>query len=236
MRSRTTRWARASVLIGALALAPLWQVGGVQAQTVGTVQSDILVLDPDRLFAGTEVGQRLTRQYQDERDRLIAHNRELEAQLKAEEQALTDARKGMDPSEFRDKADAFDTKVRAIRQENDRKARELERGRELAPRALMRIAEPILIQVMRDAGGEIILDSRQVLLRADAIDITDLAITRIDAAIGDGTGLRDSNGKPLLPEDGVPDAPQQPAAQGGDGTAAPDAAPEAAPAPAAPQE
>ncbi|MFX0544399.1 OmpH family outer membrane protein [Roseovarius sp. S1116L3] len=158
-----------------------------QAQDVGTIQSEILVLDPDRLFSGTQVGQRLTDQYQAERDALIANNRELEAELRAEEQALTEARKTMTASEFRAEADAFDDKVRSIRAENDRKARDLERGRELAPLSLMRMAEPILVQVMRDTGGKIILDNRQVLLRADAIDITDIAIARIDAAIGDGS-------------------------------------------------
>ncbi|MFX0540128.1 OmpH family outer membrane protein [Roseovarius sp. S4756] len=165
-----------------------------QAQDVGTIQSEILVLDPDRLFSGTQVGQRLTDQYQAERDALIANNRELEAELRAEEQALTEARKTMTATEFRAEADAFDDKVRSIRAENDRKARDLERGRELAPLSLMRMAEPILIQVMRDTGGKIILDSRQVLLRADAIDITDLAIARIDAVIGDGSGMTSNRG------------------------------------------
>ncbi len=160
-----------------------------QAQDIGTIQSEILTLDPDRLFAGTEVGQRLTEQYQSERDDLIANNRELEAELRAEEQALTDARKTMSAPQFRAQADAFDAKVRSIRAENDRKVRDLERGRELAPLSLMRMAEPILVQVMRDTGGKIILDNRQVLLRADVIDITDLAIARVDAEIGDGSGL-----------------------------------------------
>ncbi|WP_324754575.1 OmpH family outer membrane protein [Roseovarius sp. Pro17] len=176
------------------ALALFLALGGVhaanaQAQDIGTIQSEILTLDPDRLFAETEVGQRLTEQYQSERDALIANNRELEAELRAEEQALTDARKTMSAPEFRAEADAFDAKVRSIRAENDQKVRDLERGRELAPLSLMRMAEPILVQVMRDTGGKIILDNRQVLLRADVIDITDLAIARVDAEIGDGSGL-----------------------------------------------
>ena len=183
----------AAVLIGA-ALAG-W-ASHAQGQDVGAVQSDILVLDPDRLFSETLVGQRLTRQYQAERDALIATNREIEAELRAEEQALTDARQTMTASEFREAADAFDARVRSIRAENERKARDLERGREIAPLTLMRMAEPILVQVMRDTGGTIILDNRQVLLRADVIDITDLAITRIDARIGDGSGAVAPGGAP----------------------------------------
>ncbi|WP_377168736.1 OmpH family outer membrane protein [Roseovarius aquimarinus] len=175
------------------------------AQDVGTVQSEILVLDPDRLFAETLVGQRLTDQYQAERDALIANNRELEAELRAEEQALTEARKTMTPQAFRAEADAFDERVRSIRAENDRRARDLERGRELAPLTLMRMAEPILVQLMRDTGGKIILDNRQVLLRADVIDITSLAVARIDAQIGDGSGVEP--GAEAAPEEGA-EAPE----------------------------
>ena len=50
----------------------------------------------------------------------------------------------------------------------------------------MRNIEPVLVQLMRDSGGTVIMDLRSVLLRADVIDITDLAILRVDATIGNG--------------------------------------------------
>ncbi len=209
MRAAAVRITWASALFGALAfiVTPGLLLPGraAQAQDTGTIKSEILTLDPDRLFSSTLVGQRLTAQYEAERDRLIASNRELEAELRAEEQALTDARKTMKPKEFRAEADAFDAKVRSIRQENDRKARDLERGREIAPLSLMRMAEPILIDLMRETGGKIILDNRQVLLRADTIDITDLAVARVDARIGDGSKLNVEEGTPPVPEGTVQD-------------------------------
>lgn len=134
------RLVRGAALIAGLTVC---HVNGAQAQDVGVVQSQISVLDPDRLFAESQVGQRLTDQYQSERDALIASNRELEAQLRGEEQALTASRSTMNATDFRAEADAFDARVRSIRTENERKARDLERGRELAPLALMRMAEPI---------------------------------------------------------------------------------------------
>ncbi len=199
-RWSATRTARISAALSVCAALMQAVPNAAQGQDVGAVQSEILVLDPDRLFADSLVGQRLTSQYQAERDALIANNREIEAELRAEEQALTDARKTMTAAEFRAEADAFDAKVRSIRAENDRKARDLERGREIAPLSLMRVAEPILVQVMRDTGGKIILDNRQVLLRADVIDITDLAIARIDAQIGDGSGVMPDSTAPQTPE------------------------------------
>lgn len=188
------------------------------SQDVGTVQSEILVLDPERLFNETRVGQRLIQQYQTERENLIASNRTIEAELRAEEQSLTDQRPDMSASDFRSAADAFDAKVRELRAENERRAIDLERGREIAPLSLMRMAEPILVELMRDAGGTIILDSHQVLLRANVIDITDLAISRVDAAIGDGSG--DSPGMEMR------EAPAE------DGAPAPDEAPGINPEPA----
>ena len=194
IKKRGTRLAALSLaMVTILAIAP---PPSAKAQEADTIQSTILVLDPDRLFAGTEVGQKLTEEYLNERDDLIANNRELEAELKAEEQALTDARETMSAVQFRTEADAFDKKVRSIRLENEQKARDLERGRELAPLTVMRMAEPILVQIMRDTGGQIILDSRQVLLRADTIDITNLAIERVDAAIGDGANVDPETGRP----------------------------------------
>ncbi len=212
MRAIAARTTWASALMGALALfgAPVLILPGAAAQTQAqdseVIQSEILTLDPDRLFSGTMVGQRLTAQYEAQRDRLIASNRELEAELRAEEQALTDARKAMTPKDFRAQADAFDAKVRSIRQENDRKARDLERGREIAPLSLMRMAEPLLVELMRETGGKIILDNRQVLLRADAIDITDLAVARIDARIGDGSELNVEDSAQAVPEGATPDS------------------------------
>ena len=62
------------------------------AQNVGVVQSEILVLDPDRLFAETLLGQRINRAYLAKREQLIARNRTIEAELEAEELALTELR------------------------------------------------------------------------------------------------------------------------------------------------
>jgi len=141
-------------------------------------------------------------QYQNEREKLIATNRRIEAELRAEEKSLTEQRPEMAPDAFRSAADSFDAKVRDLRADNERRALDLERGREIAPLSLMRMAEPILVDLMRDAGGTIILDSRQVLLRANVIDITDLAILRIDEAIGDGSA---QDLDPGLAEEGAPE-------------------------------
>ncbi|WP_135504799.1 OmpH family outer membrane protein [Roseovarius aestuariivivens] len=164
----------------------------VRAQDVGIVQSQILVLDPEQLFERSKLGQALAADLQAQREALIARNRDLEAQLSAEEQALTDLRDTTSPEEFRDMADAFDEKVQQIRRDSDARVRRLERNRERAPVDFMRRVEPVLVELMREAGGLVVLDRRNVLIQAGVIDITEIAVARIDAILGDG---RDATGE-----------------------------------------
>jgi Skp family chaperone for outer membrane proteins len=186
----------------------------VQAQDVGVVQSEILVLDPERLFSQTELGERMTAEYQAARESLSNRNRRLEAELEAEEQALTEQRETLSPEAFRELADEFDAKVQRIRRESDTAVRNLERRWELAPVSFMRRVEPVLVELMQDAGGAVVLDARSVLLRADVVDITDLAASRINAEIGKGPAPR-------------PEQPPAPEATGSEQTAPQDAPPEA---------
>ncbi|MGD9866344.1 MAG: OmpH family outer membrane protein, partial [Pseudodonghicola sp.] len=50
----------------------------------------------------------------------------------------------------------------------------------------LRAARPVLETLMRETGAGVILERNSVFLSANATDITDEAIARIDAAIGDG--------------------------------------------------
>lgn len=193
------------LLSGWLALLP----GTGQAQDVGVVQSDVLVLDPDRLFTETQFGQRLNADYLAQREDLIARNRELEAALEAEEKSLTGMRAETTPEEFRDLADAFDAKVQQIRRDSDRAVRDLELSRERAPVIFMRTVEPVLVELMRDAGGAVILDVRSVLLRADVIDITGVAIERINQRIGQGSDTGTAQGQDDSAEQPEPSGPAE---------------------------
>ncbi|MEL7256646.1 MAG: OmpH family outer membrane protein [Pseudomonadota bacterium] len=161
---------------GSLVIGP----GAAPAQDVGVVQSQILVVDPERLFNQTQLGQSYLVRIQEERDALIARNRQIEAQLEAEEKSLTEKREEATPEEFREMADDFDARVQEIRRDSERRVRDLERNRERAPVEFMRQVEPVLVEIMRAAGGVVVVDARNVLLRADVIDITDVAIARID--------------------------------------------------------
>lgn len=212
---------RALLMAAALLAGPVWSVAGagpVAAQSVGVVQSDILVVDPEQLFERTRLGQSINDRLQEEREELIALNRKLEAELEAEERALTQRRDNTSPEVFRDLADAFDEKVQKIRADSQRRVREHERNRERAPLDFLRRVEPVLVELMREAGAAVVMDRRTVLLQADVVDITEAAVQRIDSTLGpdapEGTAPQEA-----APDETPPDPPQD-----GEG-AAPDAAP-----------
>ena len=184
----------ACVLLGRLAALVLLLAAGVfagqgQAQQLGLPDSAILTLSADRLFSDSAFGLRITAEVEAEGAVLAAENRRIEAGLTAEEKDLTQRRSEMDPEAFRTLADAFDQKVQAIRQEQENKARALNQIGEKARGDFLQAAAPVLENLMRESGAGVILERSNVFMSANTTDITDLAIERIDAAIGDGATL-----------------------------------------------
>ena len=174
-----------------LALLAMLGCGGAvvpaaQAQQLGLPQSAILTISSDRLFNESEFGKRVGREIEADGRVLAAENRRIEAELTEEEQALTDRRASMDPTEFRALADAFDEKVQFIRTAQDAKLRALDQRSDEARAQFFEAARPVLGNLMRETGAGVILERASVFASASATDITDLAISRMNEAIGEG--------------------------------------------------
>lgn len=174
----------------------------IRAQQMGVVQSDVVVIDPERLLTETLYGRRLQSEIQTARERLIAQNDRVAADLEAEELALTEKRATTPPDEFRALADAFDQKVEQLRLEAEQMSRDLERRRDLAPVQFMRVIQPVLSELLQEAEAVVMLDVRTVLLRAEVADVSDLAIARINERIG--TGPATPEAQPEAPEPAEP--------------------------------
>lgn len=170
----------------ALSLALAGSALAASAQQLGLPQSDILTISSERLFAESLFGKRIAAEIEAQSASLASENRRIEAELTAEEKALTEKRAGMNPTEFRSLADAFDEKVQIIRKTQDTKARALAQKSETARVQFLEAARPVLGAVMQEAGAGVILERSSVFLSANATDITEIAIERIDAAIGAG--------------------------------------------------
>lgn len=177
---------------GPSAPTPLGTVG--QGLPFGVPLSGVLTLRSDVLFSDSAFGRRVAREIDAEGAVLTAENRRIEAELRAEEQELTERRKIMEPEDFRRLADAFDQKVQEIRRVQDAKLEDINRMRDDARREFLTVSLPILQEIMRESGAGAILEKSTVLLSADAADITQLAIQRVDAILGDGRS-QDDGGK-----------------------------------------
>jgi Skp family chaperone for outer membrane proteins len=184
----------------AVLAACLWAAAGAASAQQPQVElpPPVLTIDADRLLAESAFGRALATEVDDAARRLAEENRRIEADLLAEESALTERRGMMSPDEFRPMADAFDEKVQRLRTEQDEKERALADLREEGRQRFFRLAVPILSEIVREQGALVLLDRRDVFLSADSIDITEEAIARIDAA-----------GEP--PETAPADAPRVPA-------------------------
>lgn len=187
----------------AYAAALLLGLHGASAQvTSGSsppVTPQILTIDQDRLFSETVFGGRVSAELESETSALTAENRRIEAELIAEERKLTDLRETMEPEPFQEMANAFDAKVQQIRAEQDAKSRNLQQRADAERQRFFREIVPVLGQIVRERGAVVILDRREVFLSADSIDITDQAISRINARLGVGPGPDAEDG----PENGA---------------------------------
>lgn len=160
------------------ALAPLMG----QAQEEELPRSQILTIDSTRLFPETLFGQSILEAIREERIAFAAENREIARAFREEELALTEQRDTLSREEFARLAEDFDARVQAAREERDaQEARLATRGEE-QERAFLQQVQPVLTDIMAEAGALVLIEASTVLLRADAIDVTNIAIARIDEA------------------------------------------------------
>lgn len=174
--------------------SPREPAGPAANNTPVTVPSPVLTIDPDRLFSGSKFGLRIQKELEDAARALASENRRIEAELSAEELELTQKRGTMAPEAFRKVADDFDAKVKRIRAEQDAKNTAITNRREAERQKFLQLVLPILGELMREDGAVALLNQQSIFLSFRGIDITDQAIARIDAKIGDGAALDGGSG------------------------------------------
>lgn len=151
-----------------------------------TPQAQFRVLDQERLFRESALGQQILAQIRAAEATLEAENQALFDQLAAEERALTAARATLAPEDFRAQADAFEVRVEAIRAERAERSRTLAQQNEAAAQRFFNAALPVLVQLMNEAGIQALFKPEVMILGPDWLDITQDAITALDAALAEG--------------------------------------------------
>lgn len=143
----------------------------------------LLILDQERFFLESDFGRAAAERERQAADALEQENKRIEAELVAEEQALTTQRKTLPAAEFAAKAEAFDQKVERIRSEQDAKSRQITEARDKDRKAFLQAAVPVLGDLLKQKQATAILDKNLVIVSLSAIDVTDEAIAMVDAAL-----------------------------------------------------
>ena len=147
--------------------------------------SPVLTLDQDRMYAASAFGKRVQTDLQKQSNDLSKENRKIEAALEAEERRLTEERANMASEEFQKLATDFDERVTGIRRAQASKTDNIRRQAEAERARFFEAAFPILLELVEESGAVAILNNTSVIFSIRQIDITDAAIARIDAAIGE---------------------------------------------------
>lgn len=192
MRSAARRVVRGPLIVAAglsvaLSAAPAPTFAQTAApETRAAPIVGVLVLNQERLLTESVYGQRIQSELEEASSRLAAENRAIEAELTADELALTEQRPTLEADAFRVLADRFDERVEGIRAAQEAKARDLGVQADRARQQFYDRAAPILLDIVRARGAAVLMDSRSVLLSAELVDITDAAIAAVNERLGNG--------------------------------------------------
>lgn len=140
----------------------------------------VLVFDRSRVLNQSQVGAALESRINDARAALLVENDQIYADLEAEEQQISDEKASMGEAEFRARAQAFDDKVTEVRQRQDEKARDIQKLYDDGLAEIEQEMNSVLAEIARDLGAVVVFERNQVYLMSGAIDISRIAIEKLD--------------------------------------------------------
>ena len=149
---------------------------------VGALAGGVRLLDMERLLTESQAGRALLDDLEAAERALEAENQSLADDLSREERELTALRPELSPEEFRARADDFDRRVEIIRSERARLAQELAQRYDREAQRFFDAALPVLEELMQDQGITALLRPEAVIIAADWLDVTAMAIERLDRA------------------------------------------------------
>jgi len=150
-------------------------------QIMGQIDQQILVLNRERLFVTSKVGQAVLAEENAMKEAHQDEGLRLDAELEEEERFLTKKRTELSAEEFETLAIDFDSKVVAVRRDHQEKSEVLARELEQLRQSFFEQIVPIVANIMKDRGASLVFDQRNVLFTGPNVDITQDVIDRLDA-------------------------------------------------------
>jgi len=159
-----------------------WSVASAQESKLST-DIGVLVVDMQRIQRDAAAAKSVRAQSAAMRDKLKTTIGDRARAISREETELAELRERMDAAEFRVRVRDFEKRVFANRDFAQQESMKLQSVLAKASTRLRREIAPILAQLLRERGAQLMLDKSQVLLSADTLDVTDEVLKRLDALI-----------------------------------------------------
>ena len=166
--------------------ALLWLTLALPA-TAQEFRPQILIIDSDRLYLESDYGLRVAAELAALAAEIQAENDRIVETLTQEERSLTLRRPEMTPEAFRIESEAFDAKVQEVRRVRDAKNLEFQRADAEARSEFEERVQGIVANIMLERGAVLVMEQRNVVLSIRSANITEEAIARVNAELGDGT-------------------------------------------------
>lgn len=149
----------------------------------------VVALDRTRLVAQSAAGKSIQTQLQGI-GRTVDAELEPEAKgLEAELKAIQEMGKGLSVEQLNGRADiknrieSLNKRKAAFDQKRAKRTQEVIATQNKADEDFEKAAQPILSQIIKDRGAQLVVDLREVVFVDPKIDITQDAITKMDAAV-----------------------------------------------------
>lgn len=155
-------------------------LGGISAQAAET---SIAVVDVQKLMTESKAAKDIQQQMQKKKDSFLAELSKEETELRDKEKKLVAEKANLSEEEFAKKAKEFEQKLIETRKAAQGKKRTID---EASAKALAKLRNEIykVVEVISAEKGYNLVISRQyVVLGEKSIDISDEAMTKLDAAI-----------------------------------------------------
>jgi Skp family chaperone for outer membrane proteins len=143
----------------------------------------ILVVDMQRVQRDSEAAISVREQSDALRAELEQIIAERAQKISAEEASLAKERADLSEEEFAQRVRDFEKRVFANRDFAQRESGKLQRLLAQAGNTLRRRIAPILTEIMRERQAQLMLDTSQVVLSADSLDVTEEVLQRLNAVL-----------------------------------------------------
>jgi Skp family chaperone for outer membrane proteins len=140
----------------------------------------ILVLNRDAILQGSKVGQDIIRQVNGYTNQARSQFQGQEKALQNEGRALQQQVAILSPAAKKQKIAAFEAKERNLQQQVQVRQNQIQGGVFKARQQVEQALGPILQGIMQERGGALLLDRQIVLLSTVDVDITGVAIQRLN--------------------------------------------------------